>query len=251
MLKYPAAPRALLDSFRAALEAACAHVAGRPMPANLLETLETRTMLADVGAAQHTGGCGCAACSSIRAASAERLVAQAIVHELQQTNLGKNVSLVDSFGTLSAIPQSARRGAQRSITPNAYTPFTVDFDRLIGGLSHAPLEFTKAARTPVTIAIPSPNGSFQRFNIVESPIMDPGLSAAFPEIRTFAGQGIDDPTATIRFDHTPQGFHAQVLSADGAWYIDPYWHLDTSVHIAYRRSDMVMNDAHLAWQCGG
>lgn len=251
MSKHTPARRALLDSFRSALEAACAHVAGRPMPSNLVETLETRTMLADVAASQHNGGCGCAACSSIRANSADKLLAQSIVYELQKTNLGKNVSLVDSFGTLKSIPQSARPGAQSYILANAYSPFTVDFDTLIGGLSKAPLEFTKAANNPITIAIPSPDGSLERFNIVESPIMEPKLAAMFPEIKTYAGQGIDDPTATIRFDHTPQGFHAQVLSANGSWYIDPYWHLDTSVHISYRRSDMVMSEANLAWKCGG
>ena len=68
---------------------------------------------------------------------------------------------------------------------------------------------------------PRRTAGLQRFAIKESPIMEDGLAAAHPEIKTYAGVGIDDPTATLRADTTPLGFHASVRSAKGAWYIDP------------------------------
>ena len=89
-------------------------------------------------------------------------------------------------------------------------------------LRQAPMEFTKAARqTQVVITLPTPHGTMARFQVEESPVMAPGLAARFPEIKTYRGRGLDDPTATTRFDVTPAGFHAIVLSAGGAFIIEP------------------------------
>ncbi len=90
-------------------------------------------------------------------------------------------------------------------------------------LAQAPHERApNAAADALVIAIPTPTEGVARFRIVESPIMAPELAAKFPTIKTFAGQGVDDATATIRCDITPTGFHAQVLSSSGGYYIDPW-----------------------------
>ena len=105
-------------------------------------------------------------------------------------------------------------------------------------LRHAPMEHTKAARqTQVVITLPMPDGTLSRFRVEESPVMAPKLAAAFPNIRTYRGRGVDDPTATTRFDVTPSGFHAVVLSAEGTIIVEPDTHEPRGSYISYDLRD--------------
>lgn len=143
---------------------------------------------------------------------------------------------VDIKGTPA---QMSARGAQLSVQPSRFRAATLDRTSLTALVAGAPMERSQAARqTPLVIALPDPNGGFQRFSIVESPIMEAGLAAKHPDIKTYAGKGIDDPTASVRMDVTPLGFHASVRSAKGPWYIDPYYHLDDSLYAAYYAKDL-------------
>ena len=109
-------------------------------------------------------------------------------------------------------------------------------------LAKAPMEFTPEARAAeVILELPSPDGKLQRFRIEESPMMELELATKFPEIKTYHGQGIDDPTATLRFDITPLGFHSQILSSSGTVLIDPYSMSDTENYISYFKRDVPKN----------
>lgn len=101
---------------------------------------------------------------------------------------------------------------------------TVRLNRAVaeGLLAGAPPESEGPAKdSPVVVALPRPGGGFAQFRVVESPVLAPGLAAKFPEIRTYVGQGVDDPAATARFGLTEQGLHAVVLGTDGASFVEP------------------------------
>jgi hypothetical protein len=126
----------------------------------------------------------------------------------------------------------------RPIVPRAYRTFGLDQAALRARLAVAPLEHSAAAGGAlVTLPLPLPDGTLGQFAIMESPIMEPGLAAQFPEIKTYLGQGIGDPTATVRFDLTPAGFHAMILSEAGTIFIDPYSRADTAHYISYFKHD--------------
>ncbi|MEM8679327.1 MAG: reprolysin-like metallopeptidase, partial [Planctomycetota bacterium] len=155
------------------------------------------------------------------------------------------VALAEANSTYEALPEIpvSRVGATSYLAPTSAVPFAIDAQSLQQTLARAPMEFTQAGfANPLEFSIPKPDGTLARFEVVEAPVMHPDLAAKYPQIKTYRGQGLDNPAETIRFDLTPQGFHAQVLSPDGAYYVDPYYHLDDSVYVSYERTDFEVSE---------
>ncbi|MEO5766574.1 MAG: reprolysin-like metallopeptidase [Casimicrobiaceae bacterium] len=98
--------------------------------------------------------------------------------------------------------------------------------RLDAALLQATLERAKAgeAGTPqrrVQISLPMPDGSYARFDVYEAPLFAPDVQARFPDIHTYRGQGVDDPSATASIELSPFGLRAYVLADDETIVVDP------------------------------
>ncbi len=147
------------------------------------------------------------------------------------------------------VPPPGTRAIQPSndwIVPRSYRALSLDHDAMRRALGVAPMEIVGDENAGVEITLPMPDGTSQRFRYTESPIMAPELQAQFPEIRTYVGRGLDDPTATLRMDMTPAGFHAQILSASGSVYIDPRTR-DRTLYASYFKRDAAKT---ADWSCG-
>ncbi|MGZ5023629.1 MAG: reprolysin-like metallopeptidase, partial [Chthoniobacterales bacterium] len=147
---------------------------------------------------------------------------------------------IDEKPMLAAAARTGNVDVRRNIIPQKYRTLGLNRAALETALSAAPPETTGPLdAASVEVTIPLPDGGFGRFNIQESPVMDPKLAAKYPEIKTYVGQGIDDPTASMRMDLTPRGFHAMILSPKGQTYIDPYWRDSDATYVAYYKKDFV------------
>jgi subtilisin-like proprotein convertase family protein len=165
---------------------------------------------------------------------------------LAPLTFGQTISPEGGFETVKEIPASIAQG-RANVRPDRFTAVKVRWNELKTVLAEAPLEDSDRARENITIlSLPRPDGSWEAFSIVESPIMEPGLAARFPEIKTFAGQGLDHPQNTVRFDYTPHGFHAQIFTEDGSYYIDPFSFNDTTYVTSYWKRDCRPVNQ---WQC--
>lgn len=129
---------------------------------------------------------------------------------------------------------------QQKIAPQHYRTLVLDTARLTSFLKTIPKEFSEAGKkNPLVITLPMPDGSFNRFKIVETSMMEPELANQFPDIKTYNGQGIDDPYATIKMDWTVRGLHAMILSpVKGSVYIDPYTAETTTNYISFLKKDV-------------
>ncbi|MFD2721837.1 IPT/TIG domain-containing protein [Hymenobacter monticola] len=136
----------------------------------------------------------------------------------------------EAKGAAAASPLSAALYHSQALTLNVAGLRTA--------LATAPAE-TQVGAAPLVLALPLPNGSTGRFAVREAPVMAPALAAQYPNVKTYAGVGLDDASASVRLDLTPQGFHGQVLAAGGkSFYIDPVTRTDTRHYLAFYKSDM-------------
>jgi Metallo-peptidase family M12B Reprolysin-like len=144
--------------------------------------------------------------------------------EIQQVGSGRSIEAGQRFYRALSLDENAQRKLLR----------------------HAPMEFSKAAkRNRVVMTLPMPDGKLARFRVEESPVMASELAAKFPEIKTYRGQGLDDPTATTRFDVTPAGFHAIVLSTHSTVIIEPAGGGRAGQYYSYDQRDALRNSGSL------
>ena len=154
------------------------------------------------------------------------------------------------FRPVSAPAEAALLRAT-TLRTQAVRPFFFDAARFAEAVRGIAAERPNEVGTPSTLLeLPHPDGGLVRFRVIESPVMAPELAAKFPEIRTFRGEGVDDPTASVRFDVSPRGFSAMVLSASGAWYVDPWAPGATDVVGSYHRRD-ALHDPESSFRCQG
>lgn len=98
------------------------------------------------------------------------------------------------------------------------------------------------------ITLPTISGS-EQFRIWETSNFAPELRAQFPDIKSYVGKGITDPTAYIRFSIAPVlGVQTMVLRADsGSEFIEAY-STDRSVYVLFDSATRLRN--HLPFNCG-
>jgi len=125
----------------------------------------------------------------------------------------------------------------RASTPTEYQLFSLDFAGLKNLLKTAPSR-ENATSSSLIIPFPDANGKMQRYYIYESSVMEPELAAKNPEIQSYVGKGIDDPTASIHLTTTIFGLHTMTLSVNGTFYIDPYTK-DLNNYVVYNKKNVV------------
>jgi hypothetical protein len=141
------------------------------------------------------------------------------------------VAQQQNYWTTASEPPSPQV-VQSKTTITQYKLFALNALALNSNLVLAPSREVARGRSSTIMSFPTPEGKLESFRVVEASVLHPELAARYPGIRSFAGQGIDDPTATIRFSVSDQeGFHGMILSGKrSTYYIDPH----TISHDTYR-----------------
>lgn len=119
-------------------------------------------------------------------------------------------------------------------TPLNYKSFDLDFENLSRDLSTAPKERTNGIK-PI-LSFPDPTGKLIPFSVSNSPVMESGLAAKFPSIKSYKIVS-QDKKFVGRIDVSPNGFHGIVTSPEGEYYIDPYYIGNNDHYVVYYTRD--------------
>ncbi|TAK38585.1 MAG: T9SS type A sorting domain-containing protein [Saprospiraceae bacterium] len=143
-------------------------------------------------------------------------------------------------------PSVLNKNSASGELPGSYKTLQLDIPTLKEILAMAP---ARNENTTAALSLPMPDGSFQQFSVVEAPVMHPALAKKYPQLKSYAGTGVDDPGAYLRFDLSPHGFHAMVLSGrHGDVFIDPApGGGKEQVYLVYFKKDFKKSED---WQCG-
>lgn len=93
-----------------------------------------------------------------------------------------------------------------------------------------------------TVKLPNANGVLETFQLKEVFNLAKPLAAKFPNIKSYAAKGVDDPSTYAKISMGSDGFHAVIFSAKGhTLYIDPYTK-DNKDFIVYKTTDLKNED---------
>jgi subtilisin-like proprotein convertase family protein len=140
---------------------------------------------------------------------------------------------------------SAEPKVKRTSFPQNFKLYQLDLNSLKTSLHNAPMRDSKG-KSKLIIELPNSEGQIEHYRVVETPCMEAALAAKYPMIKTYAAQGIEDPTAIARFSVTQLGLHSMVLSGEKSTvFIDPYTE-DRNNYIVYSKNELVKNGSNFA-----
>jgi hypothetical protein len=126
-----------------------------------------------------------------------------------------------------------------TVWPTDYALYTMNDAALRTALASAPEEFSPQAHTrPQMLELPLPEVGYKRFSIVHSPILSPQMAEKIPGVETYAAQGVDEPTWTMRFSRTPMGFQAVIVTPDDFIIVERAPGMPDGVYRSFRKSDV-------------
>lgn len=172
------------------------------------------------------------------------ILAGVLVWFVSGSVLGQEYSPIDCW---SPVVDASRKTKDHSlrISPDKYALVRLDTLAMKSALKKAPLEFSQASKqknNQLVISLPTPDGKKMNYRLEYVATMAPELAEKYPTIKTYGGQGIEDPTAAIKVDFTELGFHAMVMSnVHGQFFIDPAFKGDFENYIVYYKHDLKKN----------
>ncbi len=125
----------------------------------------------------------------------------------------------------------------RNFTPKSYELYSLNTLQLQQKISNAPLRDSHLI-SDVIVSFPTVQGKVENFRIYEAPVLDEALTERFPDIRSYLGQNVENPSTMIRFSISRNGVSGMITSGSHKTvYIDPFTK-NKEFYMSYSREDI-------------
>ena len=112
----------------------------------------------------------------------------------------------------------------------------LDFQAATAFLKNAPNRFSNQ-KSAVILSLPNAEGAMERFRIYENSTMEAALAERYPQIKSYVGIGIENPTASAYISTSPLGFKSMVLNpGKPAVFVEPFSQ-DLKTYTVYSKLD--------------
>jgi hypothetical protein len=143
---------------------------------------------------------------------------------------------------------SSSKGNKASLDTNLKLPekdiYELNLVGLKRSLLNTPARSAVATNSTSILTLPIGNGQLEHFKVYENSILEPSLAAKYPEIKSYIGIGIENPTTSAYFSISPLGFKSMLLRADNsAVFIEPIT-TDLTTYTVYQKSDKINSFSH-------
>ena len=127
---------------------------------------------------------------------------------------------------------------ERKNVPSVYNIFNLDLNLLKSELQKSPKRSGKSRKSSNIISFPNAAGEIEQYEVFEASILAEELQEKYPNIKSYVGKSVENPSNTIRFSVSKLGLHAMIFdSSNGTVYIDPYTSNKQS-YIIYSKKDL-------------
>ncbi|MBO9491281.1 cadherin-like domain-containing protein [Endozoicomonas sp. G2_1] len=150
---------------------------------------------------------------------------------------------------------SGQSYGQEELASNAWTPFSSSkIERAANDKQHhriyAKKEFTaelaieqlavlSGRANQLMVSVPLPTGKMVTYQLKANTALAQGLTAKYPELKTYDGYQVDDPTNVGKFELTPAGLRGMFYDQGRLIYLDPKYLNNDRIYTSYYKSDAV------------
>lgn len=134
---------------------------------------------------------------------------------------------------------------ERTSQPAHFSLFNLNLEALTAELVQAPQRSGGRVSTLI-LPFPGGDGELKNFRVYEANVVHPELAVKYPDMKSYVGQGVTNPSEIIRFSISPFGFHNMMLSTEGTSYTDPYT-TDLQTYMVYKKQGLTTTNS---FSCG-